>query len=93
MDIVYTAHLRVRLKVRNIPSSLPKKILRQAKEHYYDRLTGHYVAVHKLEFNNKVREFALTYDKRENVVEMITVHPIRAYQKIARVNSGRWQKI
>jgi hypothetical protein len=79
--------------VRNIPSPLPKKIFKEAKEHYYDRLTSHYVAVHKLEFNNKIREFALTYDEKEDVIEIITIHPIKSYQKITRINSGRWQKI
>ena len=93
MNIVYTAHLKFRLKMRDIPSSLPKKIFKESKEHYYDCLTAHYVAVHKLRFKNKFREFALTYDKKENVIEIITVHPIKPYQKITRLNSGRWQKI
>jgi hypothetical protein len=79
--------------MRGISSPMPKKIFKEAKEHYYDNLTSHYVAVHKLEFNNKVREFALTYDKKENAIEIITVHPIKAYQKISRINSGRWQRI
>ncbi|MCX5633204.1 MAG: hypothetical protein NTW93_05995 [Phycisphaerae bacterium] len=93
MNIIYTAHLRFRLKIRNIPFPLPKKIFKEAKEHYYDNLTDHYVAVHKIEFNNKIREFALSYDKKEDAIEIITIHPIKAYQKISRVNSGRWQKI
>ena len=93
MKIIYTAHLRFRLKVRNIPSPLPKKIFKKAKEHYYDSLTGHYVAVNKIEFKNKIREFALTYDKKEDVIELITIHPLKAYQKITRINLGRWQKI
>jgi hypothetical protein len=81
------------LKVRNIPSALPRKIFKEAKEHYYDNLTGHCISVHKIDFNNKTREFALTYDRKENVVEMITIHPLKAYQKITRINLGRWQKI
>lgn len=93
MNIIYTAHLKFRLKVRNIPVSLPTRIFKEAKEHYYDRLTGHYVAVHKLELDKKIREFALTYDKKESVIEIITIHPIKAYQKIARIKSGRWQRI
>ena len=93
MDIIYTAHLKFRLKARNIPFLLPKRIFREAKEHYYDNLTSHCVAVHKLEFNSKIREFALTYDKKENAIEIITVHPLKTYQKMARINSGRWQKI
>jgi hypothetical protein len=72
---------------------LPKKIFREAKEHYYDNLTGHYVAIQKLEFGNKTREFALTYDKKEDAIEIITVHPLKVYQKMTRINSGRWQKI
>jgi len=40
MNIIYTAHLKFRLKVRNIPASLPKNIFKEAKEHYYDGLTG-----------------------------------------------------
>jgi hypothetical protein len=95
MNVMYMVHLKFRLKMRNIPSSLPKKIFKQAKEHYYDNSTGHYVAVHKHEFNEKIREFAVTYDKKakEDVIEIITIHPIKAYQKITRINSGRWQKI
>jgi hypothetical protein len=93
MDIIYTAHLKFRLEARGIPASLPKKIFREAKEHYCDNLTGHYVAVQKLKFGDKIREFALTYDKKEDVIEIITVHPLKAYQKMTRINSGRWQKI
>jgi hypothetical protein len=79
--------------MRNMPYSLPKKIFKEAKEHYFDGLTGHYVAICKLEFKHKTREFALTYDKKGSVIEIITVHPIKAYQKITRINSGRWRKI
>ena len=93
MKIIYTAHLKFRLKVREIPSLLPKEIFKKAQEHYYDSSTGHYVVVHKIKFKDKIREFALTYDKREDVIEIITIHPIKAYQKISRINSGRWQKI
>jgi len=93
MKIIYTPHLKFRLKVRGIPSHLPKKIFKEAKEHYYDSLTQHYVAVHKLKFINKLREVAVTYDKKEKVIEIITIHPLKTYQKIARINSGRWRRI
>ena len=77
MKIIYTPHLKFRLKLRGIPSHLPKKIFKEAKEHCYDSLTRHYVAVHKLTFNNKLREIALTYDKKEEVMEIITIHPLK----------------
>lgn len=93
MKIIYTPHLKFRLKLRGIPSHLPKKIFKEAKEHYYDSLTRHYVAVHKLTFNNKMRKIALTYDKKEASIEIIAIHPLKIYQKITRINSGRWRRI
>jgi hypothetical protein len=93
MKIIYTPHLNFRLKVRGIPSHLPKKIFQEAKEHFYDALTRHYVAVHKLRFINKLREVAVTYDRKEKTIEIITIHPLKNYQKIARINSGRWRRI
>ena len=91
--IVYTSHLEFRLEVRNIPYSLPKKIFQEARERYYDTATGHYVAISKSEFEGKQRDMALTYDSKRYAVEIITVHPIKPYQKHSRINSGRWKRI
>ena len=90
---MYTSHLEFRLKTRNIPYDLPRKIFEQSEEHYYDNLTKHYIAIHQAKFEGKVREMALTYDKRENVVEIITLHPIKPHQKYNRVGSGRWREL
>lgn len=92
MEIIYTTHLEFRLKTRNIPYNLPKEIYEQAKEHYYDSLTKHYVAIHKIEFDGKIRDIALTYDKKE-AIEIITIHPIKSYQKHNRIEMGRWKQI
>ena len=91
--IVYTSHLEFRLKVRNIPHNLPKKIFQEAREHYYDTATGHCIAIDKCDFEGKIRDMALTYDKKRYAVEIITVHPLKPYQKHSRINSGRWKKI
>lgn len=79
--------------MRGIPSQLPKKIFKEAKEHYYDNLTRHYVAVHKHRFNRKSREIAVAYDKKGKIIEIITIHPLKIYQKTARISSGRWRRI
>ena len=92
MNIVYTSHLEYRLKARGISYDLPKNIFRLAVEHYYDSITEHYIAICQVEFEGKTREMALTYDKSDDVVELITIHPIRLYQKISRIKSGRWKK-
>lgn len=93
MKIVYTPHLEFRLRTRNIPYNLPSGIFKRSKEHYYDILTKHYIAVHKIKFKGKNREMALTYDRKEDVIEIVTVHPIKVYQKYSRIHSGRWKKI
>ena len=91
--IVYTSHLEFRLNVRNIPHNLPKRIFQEAKERYYDIATGHCVAIDRREFEGKIRDMVLTYDDKRYAVEIITLHPIRPYQKHSRINSGRWKKI
>lgn len=91
--IVYTSHLEFRLEVRNIPHNLPKKIFQDAKERYYDAATGHYVAIARCDFEGKMRDMALTYDNKRYAIEIITVHPLKPYQKYSRINSGRWKKI
>ena len=93
MKIIYTAHLEFRLKVREIPHDLPREILKETKEHYYDSQTGHYIAVSAVMFKNKLREMALTYDKIHSRMELVTLHPIKPYQKHSRIKSGRWKKI
>ena len=85
--------MEFRLKTRNIPHNLPRMVFEQAEEHYYDNLTGHYVAINRVRFEGKVREMALAYDKGENVIEIITIHPIKPHQKYNRVGSGRWKKL
>ena len=90
MEIKYTAHLNLRLKVRQIPYELPREILEAAREFYHDTLTGHYVAVHPIRYKGKLREMAIVYDKRNYFVEIVTIHPIQAFQKNKRIESGRW---
>ena len=43
MKITYTSHLEFRLRTRNISYDLPRKVFMQAKEHYYDNSTKHFI--------------------------------------------------
>ena len=92
MKIKYTSHLLFRLKIRNIPEDLPKEIFQQARERYYDCFTKHYIAICRFDYKGKIRDMAVTYDLKKDEVELITVHPIKPYQKHRRVSSGRWRK-
>ena len=89
--VVYTDHLRLRMKLRGIPKTLPKQIWLEAKERYYDRATQHSIAVMACEVKERMKEYALSYDEKEGVIQLITVHPIKELQKISRIKTGRWQ--
>lgn len=88
--IIYSKHLIFRLKVREIDENLPKKIYEQAEERYFDRITGNFIAVGRTMYVSKQREMVLVYKEVENVVEIITIHPLKSGQKDNRLKSGRW---
>jgi hypothetical protein len=91
--IKYSAHLEFRLKVREISYDLPLKIFREAKEHYYDTATKHCVAVGQVKFEGKLREMALSYERKGRLIVLITIHPIGPNQKNSRIISGRWKRL
>ena len=91
--IYYTSHLKLRMKLRNIPHGLPKRIYQESRERYYDRKTSHYIAIKEMEFKGKLREIAITYTEISGQIEIITVHPLRIYQKYQRIKTGRWKRL
>jgi hypothetical protein len=90
MEIKYTEHLELRLELRGFPYDLPKDICEGAEEYYYDTSTSNYVALKRLTYAGKRRTMAVTYSRHEDVVEIITIHPIKEGQKEKRIRSGRW---
>ncbi len=91
--IVYSQHLILRLKLREIPYFLPKEIYQTSKEHYFDKETFKKIAIKKIKFKNKLREMLVVYEEINNQINLITIHPLKNYQKISRIKSGRWQKL
>lgn len=91
--ILYTPHLKLRLKIRNIPFELPERIYKGASGFYYDKETAHYIAIKEVKFKGKQRELAVIYDEFPNRIEIITIHPLRPYQKSYRIKTGRWEKL
>ena len=91
--IIYSPHLILRLKLREIPYYLPKKIYQTSGEHYFDKETLKRVAIKKVKFKNKLREMAVIYEEINNQIYLITIHPLKNYQKISRIKLGRWQKL
>ena len=94
MRVIYTGHLKFRIKVRRIPLQLPKRIVKTAAEHYFDDQTNHYVAVKLSKYSGKLRWMAVTYDKIDSDrIEVITIHPLDRDLIENRISRGRWEKI
>jgi hypothetical protein len=91
--IVYSPHLIFRLKLREIPYFLPRKIYQTSKEHYFDTETQKKIAVVKTRYKNKLREMAVIYEEMNDQIILITIHPLKKYQKLNRIKLGRWQKL
>lgn len=93
MEIVYSEHLKVRLRIREIPYELPKNIFINAKEHYFDIKTDNFIAVMEVEFKNRKRVMMVSYEyEKKERINLITIHPLKENQRRNRLKSGRWIK-
>lgn len=82
-----------RLTVRKISHELPNQIYEGSHERYFDIETGHTVATMSVVLYGKLREVMVAYDLKEQIVRLLTIHPLKEGQKENRLNSGRWRRI
>lgn len=92
MKIILKPHLKIRLKERAIPQTFPRKILSEPDSKYFDNLTGHYIAIKKLEYYGKLRFMVVAYDIINSEVQIITVHPIASQEIRNKIKRERWIK-
>lgn len=92
MEVALTDHLKLRLKVRKIPSDYPEVIFRNPEQKYHDVVEKTTIAIKKLEYNNKIRNMMIAYEEKDNKAEVITIHPISEEKIINRIVRGRWIK-
>ena len=90
-EIVYTSHLKLRLKIRKIPYEYPKLILNNPEKEFFDILEKRKIAIKKLKYNKKIRNMMIVYEDNGEVLEIITIHPISDEKIINRIASGRWK--
>jgi hypothetical protein len=76
--------------MRRIPRTLPRNIFKRAKEIFYDRITGNFVAVGSARYAGKMREMMVAFSEKYDEITLITVHPLKPHQKANRTASGRW---
>ena len=93
VKIVYSNHLRFRLKLRKIPYGLPETIYKKSKDKYLDKTTFNKVALDRVRFKGKIREMVVVYRESDGQIVLITMHPLKPFQKTNRIQSNRWQKI
>jgi len=90
--IVYTEHLKLRLKIRKIPDDYPKKICNNPEQTFFDNLEKTFIAIKKLKYNKKVRNMMVVYERKNDNVEIVTIHPITDEKIINRIISRRWTR-
>ena len=54
---------------------------------------GDQIALKNLEYMGKIRDVIIFYDESADKVEIITIHPLKTYQKVQRIKSGRWKRV
>ena len=93
MQVIYSQHIKARLRLRRIEYDLPKRIFEQAKDRYYDNDTGHIIAIMKTVLYNTVKDVMVAYVIEGEIPKLLTIHPLKKGQKENRIESGRWRKI
>jgi len=68
----------------------PREIIEQAAVHYWDIQTLHWIAIGKRQYQEKERDFMVSFDKRGDAIEVISISPLKKGQKQSRIRSGRW---
>lgn len=92
MEVIYTEHLNLRLKLRNIPSDYPKLVYQNPEQEFIDDWEGSYIAIKKLKYNGKLRNIMIAYEEKDSKIQIITIHPITEEKIISRLIIGRWRK-
>jgi len=92
INVKFTEHLKLRLKVRKIPEGYPNRIYGNPEQRFFDNIEGTFIAIKKLHYNKKLRNMMIAYEEKGNEIEIITIHPITDEKIINRIISGRWTK-
>lgn len=70
-----------------------KEYLKKAEEKFADTETGHSIAVMMAVICGKERDIMVAYRHEDEVIKLLTIHPLKDGQKQNRIQSGRWRKI
>lgn len=90
MRLIFSDHVKRRMKERKISASLIKRIIKKPDYHFSDTITGHTVLVKQILFKQKKRFIAVSIEEGVESVILVSVHPIRDRDFIFRTKNRRW---
>lgn len=90
MKLVFTDHLKFRLKERGVSAKVVKKIFDNSEEFYWDNLRSHHIVINTIMYKRRRRKMLAAYDTIGDGMEIVTVHPISEKDIRQRVISKRW---
>ena len=82
-----------RLALRKISHDLPQHVYEESDERYYDIETGHTIATMNVIIYGKLREVMVAYDVKDQIVRLLTIHPLKKDQKENRLKAERWRRL
>src|SRR3990167_10267698 len=74
MKLLYTDHLKSRLKQRGIPLIIVKEIFGKPLGYYWDNLRKRHIVVSKVDYKGKQRKVLAAYDRIGMTKEVVTIH-------------------
>lgn len=92
MKIVLQPHLKIRLAQRKIPQNYPERIITNPDSKYFDTATNHFIAIKRLNYNQKLRPMVVSYDIIGDIIQIVTVHPVNDQQIQNKLKRRRWIK-
>ena len=72
MQVKYSDHLQFKIRVREIPASLPERIYRESAQRYYNHHTLRHIAVMQVYYQRRRTLMMIAYDQHPDHVEIIT---------------------
>ena len=93
MNIIYTQHLKNRLKIRNFPKDYPKNIYISPDEKYKDIEQNSFIAIKKLPYAGKMKKIMIAYIIEGKNVKIKTIYPENDKDINTRVKNLRWIKL
>ena len=90
IKIIYSEHLKRRLKKRDIPEDYPSQVINNAEETYKDVVSGYEIYILSLPHKGTIRKMVTACDRINETLVAATIYPISEGKLANRKEAGRW---